>query len=102
MIVRVWRAQATTDGAARYRVFFEQHRLPGLRRLAGFQKAYLLHREREGGVEIEVQSLWDSFEAIRAFAGADVEAAVVEPEIQAMVTRYETTVTHFTAEEYGR
>ncbi|WP_200842424.1 hypothetical protein [Actinomadura sp. K4S16] len=35
-------------------------------------------------------------DAVRAFAGDDISTAVVEPEAQAAVLAYDTTVTHRT------
>jgi heme-degrading monooxygenase HmoA len=100
MIVRIWRAKANSEGAQGYRQHFEGNVLPELKSLAGFLKAYLLTRDRDGTVDIEVHTLWQSLEAIRAFAGPDLEAAVVEPHAQAVLTSYDTTVTHFAATEY--
>jgi heme-degrading monooxygenase HmoA len=51
-------------------------------------------------VDIEVHTLWESLDAIRAFASPDVEAAVVEPQAQAALTGYDTAVTHFTTLAY--
>lgn len=100
MIVRVWCATATVDGAKGYRQHFEQNVMPELRGIDGFQKAYLLTREHDGIVDIEVHTMWQSLDAIRAFAGPDLEAAVVEPQAQAVLSSYDRTVTHFTAIEY--
>ena len=100
MIVRIWRAAATVDGAKGYRQHFERNVMPELRGINGFQKAYLLTREHDGMVDVEVHTLWQSLEAIRAFAGPDLEAAVVEPQAQEALTSYDSTVTHFTAIEY--
>jgi len=38
---------------------------------------------------------WESREAIRAFAGDDIETAVVPSEVQAMMVRFERTVSHY-------
>jgi hypothetical protein len=38
--------------------------------------------------------MWDSLEAISRFAGADLHRAVVEPDAQAALASYDTTVTH--------
>ncbi len=100
MIVRIWRAKATTEGAKGYRRHFEKNVLPELKGIDGFQKAYLLVREHDDVVDIEVHTLWKSLDSIRAFAGDDLETAVVEPQAQAMLTAYDTTVTHFAATEY--
>jgi len=100
MVTRIWRATATADGAKKYRQHFEHNVLPELKNLKGFRQAYLLTRERGGAVDIEVHTLWESLDAIRAFAGPDAEAAVVEPQAQAVLTGYDRTVTHFTTLAY--
>ena len=100
MIVRIWRASATAEGAQGYRQHFERNVLPELKRLTGFLKAYLLTREHDGVVEIEVHTMWASLDAIRAFAGSNLESAVVEPQAQVVLTSYDSTVTHFAATEY--
>ena len=38
---------------------------------------------------------WRSMDAIRAFAGADAEAAVVPPHAQAMMVSYDARVRHY-------
>ena len=40
----------------------------------------MLRREIEDRAEFVMVTLWDSLEAVRAFAGEDVEAAVFYPE----------------------
>ncbi len=60
------------------------------------RRAYLLRRDHGGHVEPQVLTLWDSLEAIRRFAGANLEHAVVEPAAQAALATYDTTVTHHT------
>jgi len=101
MIVRIWKATATNDGSRDYQSHFERNVMPELKALAGFLKAYLLKRARDGVIDIEVHTLWESLEAIRAFAAPDIEVAVVEPEARAALVSYDTTVTHFTALEYS-
>lgn len=45
-------------------------------------------------------TLWDSLEAIRRFAGANLENAVVEPAAQAALVTYDSAVTHHTVVVY--
>lgn len=101
MIARVWHATATDSGSGAYRRHFEQNVLPQLRSLNGFLRAFLMTREDAGMVRIEVLTLWDSLDAIKAFASPDVEAAVVEQEARDALSDFGTTVTHFVATEYG-
>ncbi|WP_141585847.1 antibiotic biosynthesis monooxygenase [Actinomadura sp. WMMA1423] len=96
MIARIWRATATAEGAEAYRDHFTGSVLPALRSVDGHRGAYLFRRDEGDRVELEVMTLWDSLDAIRAFAGADISTAVVEPEARAAVLTYDTTVTHRT------
>lgn len=94
MIVRSWHATATPDGADAYREHFTHTVLPGLQPIDGYHGAWLLRRDHDGHVELQVLTLWDSPEAIRRFAGVDPDRAVVEPDAQAALASYDTTVTH--------
>ena len=96
MICRIWRAAASPEGAKAYRAHVSQVVLPHLRRLAGFSGAYVLEREQDGEVELQVMTLWGTLEAIRAFAGSDIGTAIVEPEARAVLARYDRTVSHHT------
>lgn len=97
MIIRAWHATATPEGADLYCEHFTRLVVPSLRRIDGYHGAYLLRRDHAGHVELQVLSMWDSLEAIRRFAGADLDGAVVEPDAQAVLASYDTTVTHHTA-----
>jgi heme-degrading monooxygenase HmoA len=48
----------------------------------------------DGRTEIVTLSFWDSLEAIRGFAGDDIERAVFYPEDDRYLVDRETTVTH--------
>ena len=94
MIVRTWSARATPAGAADYHAYFDGTLLPQLRELAGFAGGYLLSRETDGAVELTTHTFWESFNAIRAFAGTDVTRSVVEPEAQAALLDFDATAVH--------
>jgi heme-degrading monooxygenase HmoA len=96
MIVRTWSATATSTGAGAYSRYFADTLLPELRKLPGFEGAYLLRRDLgEGGtVELTTHTFWESPGAIRAFAGDDITVSVVEPEAQAMLLDFDRTAAH--------
>lgn len=97
MIVRTWHAAATEEGAEAYRQHFTTSVLPELAGVPGHRGAYLLQRDAGGEVAIQVITLWESFDAVRGFAGEDTGTAVVEPAARAALTRFDATVTHYTA-----
>jgi heme-degrading monooxygenase HmoA len=68
--------------------FAEYGRTPGNR------GAWMLRRDDGERTEIVTFSLWESEEAIRAFAGDDIEAAVYYPEDERYLIEADPTVTH--------
>ena len=96
LTVRTWSATADAEGAGNYGRYFTGTLLPGLRKLPGFEGAYLLRRELDGNgtVELTAHTFWESPAAIRAFAGADITVAIVEPEARAMLLDFDRAVTH--------
>ncbi|MDQ2812755.1 MAG: hypothetical protein M3Z75_13020 [Actinomycetota bacterium] len=96
MIVRTWSATADAAGAGNYSRYFDGTLLPGLRKLPGFNGAFLLRRDlgQDGTVELTAHTFWESGEVIRAFTGDDITVSVVEPEAQAMLLDFDRTATH--------
>lgn len=94
-IARRWTARATPEGAAGYVRYFEETLAPGLAAIAGHLGALVMTGDAGGGrVEVVVETLWASREAIAAFAGADATRAVVEPEARALLEDFDDRVTH--------
>jgi len=96
LTVRTWSATADTEGAGNYSRYFTGTLLPELRKLPGFEGAYLLRRDLDGDgtVELTAHTFWASPEVIRAFAGDDITVAIVEPEARAMLLDFDRTATH--------
>ncbi len=96
VIARRWRAWA--DGpanAAAYAAHFDGAVRPRLEATDGFVDATLERFEAEGGrTEVVVVTRWSSADAIRAFAGEDLDVAVVEPEARAVLDDFEQRVRH--------
>ena len=95
MIVRSWHARASATNARAYVQHFQSNVLPELRAIAGFRGALLMRDDRDDRVEFLVATKWASLEAIRSFAGDDVERAVVEPEAVAVLTSFDPTARHY-------
>jgi heme-degrading monooxygenase HmoA len=95
MILRSWSAVATPAGADAYVAYVRGTLLPALRRLEGHRGALVLARGAGDEVTVTVLTHWDSMAAIQGFAGSDAAAAVVEPEAQALLARFDASVQHF-------
>jgi heme-degrading monooxygenase HmoA len=61
----------------------------------GNRGAWLLRRDQGDRTEFITLSLWDSVDAIRAFAGNDIEAAVLYPEDERYLVGGESSVRHY-------
>ena len=95
MIVRSWRCTASRENVPAYVEHFQHAVLPELHQLHGFREATILQRAAADGVELTVITLWESLDAVRGFAGANLERAVVEPAAQAVLRSFDSTVTHY-------
>ena len=95
MISRHWKGIARREFADRYVNHLEHETFPELASLPGFIRATVLRRELAAGTEFQVVTLWDSWTSIEAFAGVDVDAAVVPIEVQAMMVNYDRSVAHY-------
>lgn len=95
MIARVWAAQTTSGQLPAYLEHLRSSVLPGLQALDGYGGVTVLDRPLAEGVEVIVITYWRSIDAIRGFAGADVEKAVVAKEAAAMLSRFDERVRHF-------
>ena len=95
MIVRVWSAKAEIDRAHLYAAHFTEAVLPRLAALSGCRGAYLLRCVDSDGVEFVVQTLWDSMDAVKEFAGATPDVAVVDDEARAVLVSFDRSVKHY-------
>src|SRR4051794_846217 len=94
MIAREWRGTVRTVDADVYEDYIRQTGFNEYGRTAGNRGAWLLRREAGEHVEFVTLSLWESIEAIRAFAGDDIEAAVLYAE-DARYLVGESTISHY-------
>jgi heme-degrading monooxygenase HmoA len=96
MILRMWRAQSTVKKADEYVRLATTKVFPLLHAIEGHRGAYLLRNKVDDFiVEIVVLTLWESMDAVRKFAGAEPNRAVVEPDARAVLTSFDDFVVHF-------
>ena len=96
MIARIWRGWVRTEDRAAYVDYIERTGLAEYRGTPGNQGAWMLARDLDDGrTEVVTLSFWVSRDAIRGFAGDDIEQAVYYPEDERYLVDREMTVTHF-------
>jgi heme-degrading monooxygenase HmoA len=92
MIARVWRGLAGSEAnRAAYLRHLQHNVLPQLALIAGYRDVKVLTRGRE----VMVMTFWESMDAVRRFAGDDVERAVVEAEARAVLAEFDDLVRHY-------
>jgi heme-degrading monooxygenase HmoA len=95
MIARVWKGWTSPEQADAYERLLREVVYPGLQSIPGYQGGYILRQD--GGEEIEFVTVnfFESLEAVRAFAGADYESPVFEPEAHRLLSRVEPIARHY-------
>lgn len=77
MIARTWTGWVDAAKAADYERYMHEVAIGGYERTPGNRGVLMLRRDLDDGrVEFLMVTLWDSMEAVRAFAGDDPSVAV--------------------------
>jgi len=85
-----------TGDSAAYVDYIERTGMAEYYRTPGNRGAWMLARDLDDGrTEIVTLSFWASRDAIRGFAGDELERAVFYPEDDRYLVDRETTVTHY-------
>jgi heme-degrading monooxygenase HmoA len=94
MIARTWRGVVRRADAEEYADYIRETGFPEYGETPGNRGAWILRRDEGQETEYITLSLWESVDAVRAFAGEDIEAAVLYPEDERYLTG-ESTVRHY-------
>jgi len=95
MIARSWRGAVKTQDAEAYAAYIDETGMPAYAKTPGNRGAWMLTREIGELTEFVTFSLWDSIEAIKAFAGDDHTTAVFYPEDDRYLVERDRTCTHW-------
>ncbi len=95
MIARSWRGATEARDAEAYLQYLHRTGFAEYRKTPGNRGVLGLRRIVEDRAEFLLISLWDSKEAIRQFAGDDIEKAVFYPEDERFLIERDEHVSHF-------
>ena len=95
MIARIWRGVVRREDAKAYAAYIAETGFAAYAETAGNRGAWMLRRDEGERTEFLTLSLWDSRDAIRAFAGDDIETAVYYPEDERYLVERDDTVRHY-------
>ena len=80
MIARIWRGTVRESDKDVYYDYLQQTGLKEYAAVPGNRGVPTLRRVKDGRCEFVILTFWESWDAIRAFAGEDYEKAVYYPE----------------------
>jgi heme-degrading monooxygenase HmoA len=95
MIARIWRGVTLASRSEEYLQYLEETGIPDYRDTPGNLGVQVLRRTEGNRAEFLLISLWESMEAITAFAGPDPERAVYYPRDDEFLLEKEPRVRHY-------
>ena len=97
MIARVWRGWTVPEKADQYQRLLTTEILPLIeaRGVVGYRGAEVYRRTFGSEVEFVTTLRFDSWQAVREFAGEHFDVAVVPPQAQALLARFDERSTHY-------
>jgi heme-degrading monooxygenase HmoA len=95
MIARIWHGKTPSSKADEYFTFLQSSGIPDYQKTPGNRGVTVLRRISGDEAHFLLISLWESEEAIRRFAGADIDKAYYYPEDKEYLLEFEPNVTHY-------
>jgi heme-degrading monooxygenase HmoA len=100
MIARTWHGVVRAADADAYHAYLLRTGVPDYRATPGNAGVYVLRRAEGDRTHFLLLTLWDSWDAVRAFAGDDPERARYYPEDRQYLLEREPHVTHYEVLEH--
>lgn len=97
MICRIWHGWTSPGNADAYEQLLRSEIFQGIaaRGIPGYLGLELLRRPAADSVEFVTLMWFDSIDAVRGFAGADYEVAVVPPAARALLQQFDARSAHY-------
>lgn len=98
MIGRIWHGWTTSANANAYERLLREEIFPGIaaKGVAGYEAIQLFRRPLPPDEVEFITIMWfDSWDAVKRFAGEDYEHAVVPPKARALLARFDERSQHY-------
>jgi len=102
MVGRIWHGWTTVENADTYETLLKEEIFPGIeaKKVAGYREIQLFRRPIENDEVEFITVMWfDSWEAVKAFAGEDYERAYVPPKAREVLKRFDERSQHYELRE---
>jgi heme-degrading monooxygenase HmoA len=100
MIARIWTGAVRREDADAYAEYMRETGIAGYAKTRGNRGVWMLRRDVDERTELVMLTLWDSLDAVKAFAGEDYETAVFYAEDERFLIERDLGATHFEVETY--
>ncbi len=95
MIARIWNGAVKESDSKDYYEYLKKTGVAEMERFTGNKMVNIMQRVENGKIHFQIVSLWDSMEAIRSFAGEDIEKAKYYPEDKKYLLKMKPFVEHY-------
>ena len=97
MIIRIWHGWTSPQNAEAYENLLREEIFVGIarRQIRGYRGIQLLRRQAGAEVEFVTIMTFADLEAVREFAGADYEVAVVPPKARLLLAHFDARSQHY-------
>ena len=102
MIGRMWHGWTSLENADTYERLLQEDIFPGIaaKHVAGYKGIQLFRRPLDQEVEFLTIMWFDSWEAVKQFAGEDYERAYVPEQARAVLARFDARAQHYELREH--
>ena len=91
----MWHGRAERDRVEVYRLFLIERAIPDYQSVDGNPGVRILERHEDDSTRFISMTSWESLDAIKAFAGDDVEKAKYYPEDDGFLLEFEPSVVYY-------
>jgi heme-degrading monooxygenase HmoA len=98
MIARIWKGAVRSEDGDAYTRYMKGTGVAEYAATPGNRGVWMLRREAGQHTEFVMFTLWESLDAVKAFAGDDYERAVFYPEDERFLVERDLTASHYQVE----
>jgi len=102
VIARIWKGAVRTEDGDAYAEDMQSTGVPGYATTPGNQGVWMLRRDVGARTEFLMLTLWDSLDAVKAFAGEDYDVAVFYPEDERFLVEADPIAVHYVVHMHAR
>ena len=101
MIGRIWHGWTKPENAAKYERLLKEEIFPGIaaKKVVGYRGIQLFRRPLENEIEFITIMWFDSWHAVKQFAGETYERAYVPPKARKVLERFDERSQHYEIKE---